>query len=366
MFCDQATTHQYLLIQLPGLMRKSSGLIALFCLLSIIAFSQVGVNTNGNPPDPSAGLDVSFTDKGFLPPRVALTAVNVAAPVSSPAVGLIVFNTAVAGTSPDNVTVGYYYWNGTKWITLATPQGTSYGDMQYWNGSQWVILPAGSNGKIMIFSDGVPRWAVPSFACGIAFTVNHVAGEVCPVSKTVTYGTVTNVPGETTKCWITKNLGADIQAPSLNDVSEAAAGWYWQFNLKRGFKHDGSTRTPNTTWVSTLNENSNWTSANDPCNIEIGNGWRMPTPSEWTNVDASGSWTNYNGPWNSLLKLHPAGYVNYMNGSLVASGSAGYYWSSGQSDNSYSQSMGFSSNVSYVNTNFNKAYGASIRCIRNN
>ena len=30
--------------------------------------AQVGINTDGSAPDPSAGLDVKFNNKGLLPP----------------------------------------------------------------------------------------------------------------------------------------------------------------------------------------------------------------------------------------------------------------------------------------------------------
>ena len=138
--------------------------------------------------------------------------------------------------------------------------------------------------------------------------VNHVAGTVAPVSKTVTYGTVTNIPGATTKCWITSNLGADHQATAVSDATEASAGWYWQFNRKQGYKHDGTTRTPNTAWITSINESSDWITANDPCTSELGSGWRLPTSTEWSNVDASGSWMDWFIPWISGLKLHAAGY----------------------------------------------------------
>jgi hypothetical protein len=78
--------------------------------------------------------------------------------------------------------------------------------------------------------------ACPGFTCGDTIFVNHVAGSVAPVSKIVTYGTVTNIPGETAKCWITQNLGASQQATAVNDATEASAGWYWQFNRKQGYK----------------------------------------------------------------------------------------------------------------------------------
>ncbi|MEI7983217.1 MAG: FISUMP domain-containing protein, partial [Bacteroidota bacterium] len=169
------------------------------------------------------------------------------------------------------------------------------------------------------------------FTCGSFMTINHTAGTVAPVAKTVTYGTVNNIPGEPQKCWITSNLGANHQATAKNDATEASAGWYWQFNRKQGFKHDGTTRTPNTTWINPINENLDWQPTNDPCALELGNGWRLPTYAEWYNVDNIGNWTNWNGPWNSGLKLHVAGYLNANDGSLDNRGSAGRYWSNTQS-----------------------------------
>ena len=34
------------------------------------------------------------------------------------------------------------------------------------------------------------------------------------LAKTVAYGTVTNIPGEPSKCWITSNLGSDHRGNS--------------------------------------------------------------------------------------------------------------------------------------------------------
>ena len=84
------------------------------------ANAQTGIGTT--TPNASAKLDVVATDKGFLPPRVALTATNAFSPItgtSSAATGLLVYNTASAGTIPNNVVPGYYYWNGTAWIQIS-------------------------------------------------------------------------------------------------------------------------------------------------------------------------------------------------------------------------------------------------------
>ena len=95
-------------------------LVILFLLITFYAEAQTGIGTT--TPNASAKLDVTATDRGFLPPRVALTAANVFAPItgtSSAAAGLLIYNTATAGTVPNNVVPGYYFWNGTAWIQIS-------------------------------------------------------------------------------------------------------------------------------------------------------------------------------------------------------------------------------------------------------
>ncbi len=92
--------------------------------VSFTCISQVGVGTT----TPNGALDVNSSTNGFVPPRVALTATNVQAPVLNPQggvipAGTIVWNTATAGTSPNNVAPGLYYWNGTRWVAFAGSPG---------------------------------------------------------------------------------------------------------------------------------------------------------------------------------------------------------------------------------------------------
>ena len=203
----------------------------------------------------------------------------------------------------------------------------------------------------------------PHVSCGSPITINHVAGTVAPVTKTVTYGTVTGIPGEATKCWITRNLGASQLAATATDASEDSAGWYWQFNRKQGYKHDGTTRTPNTSWITSISETSDWITANDPCNIELGATWRIPTYTEWYNVDNTGGWTTFTDPWDSGLKLHAAGDLGNSSGLLDFRGSAGYYWSSTQFSTTYGWYKDFGPGGSGM-ANYLKVLGFSIRCIK--
>lgn len=96
----------------------ATALSALFA--GAVKAQNVGVNGSGAAPDASAMMDVASANTGMLIPRVALTAVNAAAPVASPANSLLVYNTATAGTYPNNVLPGYYYWESasSKWQRL--------------------------------------------------------------------------------------------------------------------------------------------------------------------------------------------------------------------------------------------------------
>ena len=176
----------------------------MFLLDCSVLFSQVGINTDGSNPDPSAGLDVKFTNKGFLPPRIALTAINSAAPVVSPAIGLFVYNTATAGTTPNNVVPGNYYWNGTRWMAVNPPQGVNAGDMLYWNGTQWVGVPAGSNGQILTFSNDAPVWGEIQLP-----VVSTVAVTAIALTTAASGGNVTSDGGSPVTsrgvCWSTSS-----------------------------------------------------------------------------------------------------------------------------------------------------------------
>jgi hypothetical protein len=98
--------------------------------------AQVGVGTTS--PHGSARLQVeasaSGNAKGFLPPRVALQGTNDAQlvtpftpTIASPATGLLVYNTAVAGSGATAVAPGFYFYNGSGWVRLITPSESESG-----------------------------------------------------------------------------------------------------------------------------------------------------------------------------------------------------------------------------------------------
>ena len=99
--------------------------VLLFCFTAINA-QNVGINSSGAAPDASSGLDVDFSDKGMLIPRVALTARTDVATISSPTTSLLIYNTATTGTSPNNVYPGYYYFDGAIWDRFITDKNRTF------------------------------------------------------------------------------------------------------------------------------------------------------------------------------------------------------------------------------------------------
>lgn len=374
--------------------------LILLLLTSMISYAQVGINTDNTAPDNTAMLDVKSTTKGLLPPRMTFAERNA---IAGPAEGLVVICTNCKKDGTGCISM----FLGGEWLNLAgscdLPAAPTEGShvqantqiIWNWNavpiatGYRWSTstsfatalnvgtattrteagLTTGNNYRRYVWAYNACGHSDSTIirgqalTCGSSFTKTHTAGSVAPVTKTVTYGTVTNIPGETSKCWITRNLGATQQPNSVSDNTEAAAGWYWQFNLAQGYKHDGTARTPNTTWITSINENSDWILSNDPCFILLGSAWRIPTSTEWTNVDAAGNWTNWNGPFNSGLQMHAAGYLAFLNGFLSFRGNEAYYRSSSQFDATLSWSLSFYSADSFTDSQ-NKADGYSVRCIR--
>ncbi|GHT41074.1 hypothetical protein FACS189437_07530 [Bacteroidia bacterium] len=105
----------------------------MFLMLTLLVWGAVSMNAQvrvggTTDPNPNALLDVNKdtitvtgnNTGGLALPRVALTSTTIAAPVGTRFVkGMLVYNTATAGTTPNNVTPGAYYSDGAKWIRVS-------------------------------------------------------------------------------------------------------------------------------------------------------------------------------------------------------------------------------------------------------
>ncbi len=95
--------------------------ICIFLAASVFTstmFAQVGIGIA--TPNTNSMLDISSNNKGLLLPRLALTGRTVASPLGAFVAGMTVYNTATAGTAPDNVTPGFYLSDGSSWLRLTT------------------------------------------------------------------------------------------------------------------------------------------------------------------------------------------------------------------------------------------------------
>jgi hypothetical protein len=101
---------------------KLQFLLALNLLFVKFAFGQVKIGDNGTIVNPNSLLELESTNKGLLLPRVVLLESTNPFPLTQHIAGMTLFNTA----SNSDLTPGYYYNDGVKWIKLASaPDATN-------------------------------------------------------------------------------------------------------------------------------------------------------------------------------------------------------------------------------------------------
>jgi hypothetical protein len=156
--------------------------------------AQTGIGTT--TPNASAKLDISATDRGFLPPRVALTATNAFSPItgtSSAAAGLLIYNTATAGTAPTNVVPGYYYWNGTAWIQIAP------GLIIDTSKTAGFTLAATDNNKVFLITSASNCTVTVPSSLPVGFSCQLIQGGVGTITVTGSSVTLNSSNGFTTR-----------------------------------------------------------------------------------------------------------------------------------------------------------------------
>ena len=108
---------------------KTTKLFVMLAFAMVFAMSanaqNVGINTTGATPDPSAALDVVSTSQGILVPRMTSTQ---RLSISSPATGLLVF---------DNTIGNFMFYNGSFW------QGINTDDQELSKKGDSILLESG-------------------------------------------------------------------------------------------------------------------------------------------------------------------------------------------------------------------------------
>ena len=201
---------------------------------------------------------------------------------------------------------------------------------------------------------------------------------------------VLNLTSTSGRVWMDRNLGATQAATGYNDYLAYGSLFQWArkadghekinwTSSTAGTPVNGTTAGPIAStspgnslfvitsgvpndWLSTQQANGNlWWSgtaagANSPCPT----GYHVPTNAEW-DVELAQGITNFSTAY-SKLKLPSAGYRNYSNGSVMASGSYGEYWSSSVIYTAASY-LNFYSSTANVTSSY-RANGMSVRCVK--
>lgn len=311
----------------------------LIIMLAIIglstAYSQVGIGTT--TPAPSAILDLTATDKGFLPPRMTTAQRDaITAPIAE---GLTIFNTTVGCIQ---------FYQGTLWYDICegglTPGPTS---------------DCATFGFIPPF--------LPANQTVVKEVTNPTTGETWMDRNLGAYTADRSTPGPAggTDCWAYGNLYQwgrasdgheyrDSGATATNAttaVPNAGNSWDGLFITETSSNFDWLTPQDDTLWQGV-------NGTNNPCPA----GYRVPTEAE---LDAErSSWAPGNGREGAItspLKLPVAGYGLIGSGSPFDGGNNGYYWSSTVSS-TFSQYLNFGNNSSMVTTL--RAFGYSVRCLK--
>lgn len=284
-------------------------------------------------------------------PRVALSAMNVAT-IASPATGLLVFNTASTGTSPNQVCPGTYQWNGLRWIRFN--DGYSCETMD---------------------CSGTP------INCPPTGTLTDYDGNVYP---TVVIGT---------QEWMAQNLKVThyrngTAIPYVYDATTWYSSGTTGMRCYYGVSTSGGDTSSATSTKTVYGALYNWYAATDSrslCPI----GWKVPTDGDWTTlsnyltsvtltggdikecgVSPTAHWTstNYGATNKTCFTALPGGY-RYQWGVDMNKGNYGYWWSSTEdgTDYAWKRTLIYAGSAIYREGSSNyiyKIHGYSVRCLR--
>ncbi len=204
----------------------------LMLFISATAFCQLGgmsISPSGSAPDPSAGLDINFSNKGFLMPRVTQQQRDA---ISNPALGLQIYN----NTNNCVEVYGFGNWQTISCLCSGAPSSPST-----ITGSNFPCANASNVTYTvgLVLGATTYTWTVPSDAVIIAgqgtnsitvnygvnpgnvtVTANNSCGTSSPSVLPVTINTIPSAPGAITGAdSVCSNTSGNVY--SINTVAGA-------------------------------------------------------------------------------------------------------------------------------------------------
>lgn len=407
-------------------MKKVISILFFSSLCYSTSFSQgVGINQTGAAPHSSAGLDVDFNNKGFLPPRLTQAERDA---IPNPQIGLTIYNTE---SNCINYFNGVWFelcgqpapvmgvlsgldcnavqFNGT--IIANTDNGAINFELPYTTNTQGVfnaqqIVSTGVQGLFanllegsfeaisgnLIFevtgvaeSSGIASFqiVIGSQECSVSLPVFAIGDyrpgtQHCQPTPTSVVELLNPVTGRT---WMDRNLGASQAAQSSTDVSSYGDLYQWG-RFADGHQCRNSTTTaslansdtpnpPNfilnsnqpVDWRSPSNVNlwQTLNSNNNPCPF----GYRVPSQQEFEN-EISTWWLSQDltGAFNAL-KIPAGGFRIAINSNLNQVDSQAFFWTRSVFSADYSVYLSITpTGYSFADNIGYRARGHSIRCIK--
>ena len=322
-------------------------LCAAFIASSFTSIAQVGVGTVS--PDASAALEIESTTSGLLPPRMTTVERDL---INNGvwAEGLTIYNT-------DTKCLELY--NGTDWISVC-------------DGS---VVTTPSNGTIPenATCTSATISATPCTAGELASGINGGSlGNKYANGANGTYSVV-EIGGQ---CWMQESIDVNPTG-SPTWVNSSDVGWYGYYDDTYQAAGEGTLLQ----WSAAMN-GATTERAQGVCPTD----WHIPSDCEWMYLENSlgmttadqqlTGWRDSGTVGSKLSTLtssgtNSSGFTALLAGSRSTSGSfgirgtRGYWWSSSESSatNAHNRFLS-SSQVGVYRFSGNKAYGFSVRCLK--
>lgn len=301
-----------ILYECPNLIlkKKRAFLIPLLFVYTVSVTAQVGISTTSITPDASSILELRSNTAGFLPPWMTRSERDV---ISSPATGLIIYNTTTNRLN---------YYNGTEWQILGpvvspavTAAGTNQGTAtDLVNGLNIITtvsaadfgvkLPAAVPGySVYVVNAGTntlqlypsPGGSIDALGLNNSYDI-QVGGamEFKPSTTTQWYSTSNVVKGKTTLATSISNTTSNTYADITGLSFQATAGILYQFKAtviySSGAANNGSgwsVNGPGTPTLISFKSNFPLTATTEAG--YAANGYNLPSSSSSSSAYTSGN-----------------------------------------------------------------------------